>query len=254
MIKKGKLQWPQNSCYLGFDAEWTKNYKIKNGNVPFCFSIVAIESDKLDMKILRKGRTPFQYIQFYSEDKSETRLLIENAEKCAEKIEENLGTCKLCGHQISSDFGVLINIGRACGIMEMNNLMLLRREWRERLQERNNKIVDTRYDVQAAFMGKSRRLVDICRDFNMDVSQPELMNFSMTKLQNMFWESKDKCIYERIAVMNIRHSLCSAILAWLATQISLGAHIVPINVNKILQYNLKDDFSWIQSDAFKNLI
>ena len=32
MIVKGKLPFPISDSLIGFDAEWTKNYKIKNGN------------------------------------------------------------------------------------------------------------------------------------------------------------------------------------------------------------------------------
>lgn len=38
MIVKGKLPFPISDSLIGFDAEWTKNYKIKNGNVPFFYS------------------------------------------------------------------------------------------------------------------------------------------------------------------------------------------------------------------------
>lgn len=254
MIKKETLQWPVSDCYLGFDAEWVKNYKVKNGNIPFCFSLVAVEKEYMEMKRLEEGKLPFRYIQLYTEDREETVSLIKSAENCAENVEKALKTCVLCGHQMTSDLSVLINMGHALHINEVDKLVMLQQSWHVRKQDQYSKILDTRYDIQRPFMRKSRRLVDICEDFNLNVIQPELKNTSMTKLQNLFWESKDLLLYERIAVMNIRHSLCSVILAWLDEQISYGRSVLPINVNKTIHYNLKDDFAWIHSDIFKELI
>lgn len=254
MIIKGTLQWPVAGSYLGFDAEWTKNYKIKNGNIPFCFSLVAVERQLLDMKKLENGSLPFKYIQFFSEDIKETELLIEKADNCADNLVNSIGWCKLCGHQVISDFSVLVNMGQVCHTGETSNLVMLQHLWHKRKQDQYSKIVDTRYDVQKPFMGKSRRLVDICRYFHMEVTQQELQGSSMTRLQNLFWENKDWGIYERIAVMNIRHSLCSVLLTWLNEQILCGDYIPAINVNKIIYHNLQDDFSWIRSDEFMKLV
>ena len=79
MIVKGKLPFPISDSLIGFDAEWTKNYKIKNGNVPFCFSIVAVKRKSITMEHLVNGNIQFEYMQFYCENKEETVDLIKNA-------------------------------------------------------------------------------------------------------------------------------------------------------------------------------
>lgn len=254
MIKKGMLAFPEFDCLIGFDAEWTKNYKIKNGNVPFCFSIVAVRRKDLSFDRFENGDIPFHYIQFYCKSKEESVDLVALSNLYAESIIASLKTCILCGHQISSDFSVLFNYGNSNALEELLNIEKLQRMWHMRKSEARTCIVDTRYDVMHPFMGKSRRLVDMCNDFLLDVRQPELHNTSMTKLQNMFYTSEDYSIYERIAVMNIRHSLCAAVLCWLNDMICNGSQIVPININRMVYNALKDDFQWVASNDFLKLL
>ena len=254
MIKKGTLAFPAFNCLIGFDAEWTKNYKIKNGNVPFCFSIVAVRREDLSFDRLENGDVPFHYIQFYCKSKEEATDLVAFSNSYAESIIASLRTCILCGHQISSDFSVLFNYGNSNALEKLSNIEKLQRMWHMRKSGNSPCIVDTRYDVMHRFMGKSRRLVDMCNDFLLDVRQPELHNTSMTKLQNMFYTSGDYSIYERIAVMNIRHSLCAVVLCWLNDMICNGSQTAPININKTVYNTLKDDFQWVASNDFLKLL
>ena len=240
MNKKGDLIDIEDGCFIGFDAEWTKNYKIKNGNIPFCFSILTIDRSDLNIHTLEEGKIHFKYIQYYCEEKDEFREIVVLAEKWVYKILEALQNSSiLCGHQIS---------------LPLVNLEKIRCEWRERKKNNNVQIADTRYDVSQDFLGKSRRLVDMCNDFYLDVTQPELKKMSMTKLQNMYYEKKDEDIYERISVMNLRHSLCAVILYWLNQEISDSSQRMKININNSVYYNLKKDFKWIRSEEFKVLL
>ena len=254
MIVKGKLPFPISDSLIGFDAEWTKNYKIKNGTVPFCFSIVAVKRKSITMEHLVNGNIQFEYMQFYCENKEETVDLIKNANIYAGYICDSLDTCILCGHQVSSDYSVLVNMGIARDICDLDNLNKLQEIWHKRKSETKIRMVDTRYDINRGFMGKSRRLVDMCNDFFMDVRQPELNNTSMTKLQNQFYDRGDFVFYERIAVMNLRHSLSAVLLYWMNDQIKDKSQLTSVNINRIVYGNLEKDFEWIHSDIFGQLL
>lgn len=254
MKKKGSLSDIAGNCLIGFDAEWTKNYKIKNGNVPFCFSIITVDDQELNFDKLLKGNIKFKYIQYYCESREDFKELVMIADFWLERILKVLGNSVLCGHQISSDFSVLYNIGVAYDIESLKHIEQMRVEWRKRKDNNSVHVIDTRYDIDQTFLGKSRRLVDMCNDFGLDVTQPELKNMSMTKLQNNFYETKDENIYERISVMNLRHSLCAVVLYWLNGRIGNAEQRKPININKSVYNCLKNDFSWVVSKEFSILL
>lgn len=254
MKKKGSLSDIVGNCLIGFDAEWTKNYKIKNGNVPFCFSVITVDDKELSFSKLKKGNIKFKYIQYYCENREDFKELVMKADFWFDKILKVLDNSVLCGHQISSDFSVLYNIGVANDMELLIHIERMREEWRKRKENISVHVMDTRYDIDQKFLGKSRRLVDMCNDFELDVTQPELKKSSMTKLQNIFYETKDEEIYERISVMNLRHSLCAVILYWLNGKIDNAEQRKPININKIVYNCLKSDFSWVTSKEFSVLL
>jgi hypothetical protein len=251
---KGNLNDIPNNSIIGFDAEWTKNYKIKNGNIPFCFSVLVLNAKTLNMNLLEEGDINFEYIQYYCETPTEFKELILIAEEWISKILRVLNTCVLCGHQISSDFSVLYNIGKAYNVSSLVCLEKIRDEWKTRKKLDSIHIMDTRYDITKEFLGKSRRLVDMCKDFLLDVTQPELKSSSMTKLQNKFYDMHDDSIYERIAVMNIRHSLCAIVLYWLNEIIVSMEQRREININRSVYNCLHQDFEWIKSKDFSALL
>ena len=251
---KGSLTKINGNSLIGFDAEWTKNYREKNGNVPFCFSLIEINKEDINFNKLIGGKVVFNYIQYYCDDKEELDQLVAVADVWSNKIIKSLENSVLCGHQISSDFSVLYNIGIAQKIDTLSNIEELRKLWKNRREYERIGIVDTRYDISKPFLGKSRRLVDMCNDFMLDVTQPELKNKSMTKLQNQYYENKDEGIYERIAVMNLRHSLCATVLYWLNIEIMNATHRKKININQTIYNFLKNDFKWVKSEEFKSLI
>ena len=254
MVMVGSLTLPTSKSVIGFDAEWTKNYKIKNGNIPFCFSIVALPYDDIDLHNLISGEMPFRYIQFYCENQEEVANLIVEANACINCFTESMRNSILCGHQLSSDLSVLINYAHFIGVDEISSIEKLQARWHNRNEDCTSQIFDTRYDIYQDFLGKSRRLVDMSNDFLLDVSQPELGHSSMTKLHLNYLSKRDESIRERISVMNIRHSLCAAILYYLNGCVSNGGSLQPININKILNYNLSHDFKWIESTTFRELV
>ncbi len=254
MKKKGSLSDITSHCIIGFDAEWTKNYKIKNGNIPFCFSVVTVGGQELSFNKLNKGNIKFKYIQYYCENREDFKELVAIANLWLDKILNVLDNSVLCGHQISSDFSVLYNFGVANDVGSLIHIERIREEWRKRKENNPVHIMDTRYDIVQTFLGESRRLVDMCNDFELDVTQPELKKLSMTKLQNIFYETKDENIYERISVMNLRHSLCAVVLYWLNGKINNAEQRKPLNINKSIYNCLKGDFSWVASKEFSVLL
>lgn len=254
MIKKGNLDYIQNDSYIGFDSEWTKNYKIKNGNIPFCFSIIVIQKNDISFEQLMDGSLSFKYIQYYCQDKKDCFELLHFADDWSKTISSSLDSCVLCGHQISSDFGVLYNYNIAEYNTCLGNVERLRFEWKNRKNSKPAHIIDTRYDINREFLGKSRRLVDMCADFWMDVSQPELGNSSMTKLQYDYYSSKKEDIRERISVMNLRHSYSAVVLNWLDQNISSADRRQRININKSVYQSLRSDFDWVNTDYFRKLL
>ncbi|MBR6096149.1 MAG: hypothetical protein IKP82_04275 [Oscillospiraceae bacterium] len=254
MKKRGILDFPTHDCLLGFDAEWTKNYKIKNGNIPFCFSIVSVSKQEMSLNNLRSGNVKFKYIQFYCDHREDARNLVALGNSFADMILSSLDTSILCGHQMSSDFSTLYNYGKAVEVDDLYGIDQLYKMWNFRKFNERVQVFDTRYDVIRSFMGKSRRLVDVCRDFNIDVTQPELRNTSMTKLQNSFYDSGDEDIYERIAVMNLRHSFCALVLYWLNKIIKDDEDLIHFNINKSIYGSLNKDFNWVRSNDFSKLL
>ena len=99
---------------------------------------------------------------------------------------------------------------------------------------------------------QSRRLVDVCNDLLLDVTQPELRGASMTALHRRWTEHGDTTAREKITVLNLRHSLSTAIVAARAAGL---AHWQPgLNVNRLLAGQLGSDLSWTASPAFTALL
>ena len=217
------------------DFEWTKNYKIKNGNKPFCFSFVFCKSS--DLLNGAEDKLMFDFILNYIENFDEIPILINNANSILKRIMEK--NYILVGHQLSSDISVAINNSKN---NNSDNIKILRAKWKKRKNagiDTHLKIFDTRFDLGSFLIGKSRRLVDVCQECNLDVTQPELKS-SMTKMQNIFFEKHDLSIMEKLSVLNIRHSLSSTLLYHLySKQERLDKCF---NVNKALFNNLRKYF------------
>jgi hypothetical protein len=246
MIRIDKQIPLSGQVIFSFDLEWTKNYQIKNGNQPFCFSLVyfAMKSDLSEVE----KELDFGYHLRYIESKKEQSALIKEADKIISGV--NLKKGFLVGHQLSSDISVLANQSRK-GVVGIRSMQ---EAWRQRnagIKFGGLSIFDTRYDIVGVLKNKSRRLVDVCQEFKFNVAQPEI-DSSMTKMQNNFYSFGDKSIMERISVLNLRHSLSAALLF---NFFKIG--IMPskkINLNKIMQRNLQGKFKYLQDKQFLDLV
>ncbi|KWX02302.1 hypothetical protein LI90_3345 [Carbonactinospora thermoautotrophica] len=129
-----------------------------------------------------------------------------------------------------------------------------RHAWRARRDAElaTRRVVDTRYDAGHILGCASRRLVDVCTDLGLDVTQPELRGASMTALHRTWLETGRAEARERISVLNIRHSLSAALVALRAT--GRADWTGTVNVNRILAAGLDGAFAWLRSPTFTALL
>ena len=229
-------------CYIAFDCEWTKNYRVRNANEPFCFSIVSIPiTSTINENLI------FSIAYAYVDSPEESNALVAEADRLIVGLLEQGHT--FVGLQLSSDIAALSN----SVLSDTPGLTLLRNAWRERRDTGIlPRVVDTRYDLDHLLANKSRRLVDVCQEFGLLVTQPELGNSSMTALQRHFLASRDEAVRERLQILNIRHSLSCGILAALCDVEVLIR--LPLNLNRILFQNLKGRFDYLESPMFQGLL
>lgn len=247
MYSTGYLASEDKQLIVGFDLEWTKNYRIKNGNRPFCFSFVYLCS-RLDISQV-KGNMPFGFLAGYSEHEREIGELIYTADQTMGEFLKKGHI--IVGHQLPADIGVIT--GNSCHL-QLNNFPLLKERWRNRREswtDGGTRVFDTRYDLGPFLCGRSRRLVDVCNECLLDVRQPELQG-SMTAMQKTFYDSQDSAIMEKLSVLNIRHSLSAALLYYFYAHKRKPRHW--INVNRILHANLKTYYDYVNSVQFRKLL
>jgi hypothetical protein len=234
---------------ISIDTEWTKNYKEKNGNKPFNYSIIYFNDVNKDD--IKKEKYLFKFISVYIEKEDEIPELINMLNNQINPNNFKL----LIGHQIISDLHTFKNYAKHYKNIDTSNYI----NWIDYFKNRkeNKKIFDTRFDIKNRLKNKSRRLVDVCDEMKIRnqkdlYTQPELMSKSMTYLHNQFIKNNDKNIREKLSVLNLRHNL-SAILVYqlYIDNIRLRKYI---NINKILYKNLKDIFPYVKEDSFKQLI
>lgn len=231
-------------CYIAFDSEWTKNFRVKNGNRPFCFSAVALAASRRVTENMS-----FQVAYAYVDVESDAQLLVAEADRVLRQVLAQKHHV-LVGHQLSSDLAALMNF---CPETTWVGLRGARSAWRERKHMFGlQRVVDTRYDLERLLRNKSRRLVDVCNELRLGVTQPELGSSSMTALQRKFLSSRDEEIRQRLQVMNIRHSLSCGVLAMLGDRIPVYGS--PLNLNRVLYKNLRSQFDYVGSDDFKRLL
>jgi len=246
---KRELEKSGEALVIGFDLEWTKNYRVKNGNKPFCFSFVFFEKP-LKLTDLEKY-FEFGFYSCYCERSEDAQPLIERADELLGKFLRSSMRITIVGHQLSSDIAVIINYA---GEKNVPNFIKLRDLWRNRKiatdKERFVEVFDSRYDLDFLSQ-KSRRLVDVCDECKLVVVQPEIVS-SMTKMHNDFCNSGDTKTMEMLSVLNIRHSLSAMILFLLSQR--RGKLKKKTNVNKILFDNLKKYFAYVETEAFKKLL
>lgn len=239
------------------DVEWSKNYRIKDGNVPFCFSVVHVAvpaSGRVDPD--RPSGMQVRVTSRYVEDARETADLVAAA---AEDVDTALRSADVVvGHQLSSDLGVLAASGRSLGLSGdgPRRIEQARSAWHGRRGPRRDpataSVTDTRYDIGHALCRTSRRLVDVCGELNLDVAQPELRGTSMTALHRRWLDDRDEQARERITVLNIRHSLSAALVSLKASGRVRPEQ--PINVNRLLAVSLSGSLAWPLHPEFAGLV
>lgn len=237
---------------VSFDLEWTKNYKIKNGNQPFCFSFVffplAVSSTTAETTL------DFGFYLRYVESKDEIASLVDEANKILGDFLNHSSRIFIIGHQLSSDIAIVLSHSEK---KKRNNFVRLKKLWqtRKEMSQKNKsaELFDSRYDIDVLLKKKSRKLVDICKECHMGVVQPEITS-SMTKMQNDFYVSGDIKIMEKLSVLNIRHSLSAAILFLMYKEKRKAEAEKVINVNQIIYRNLANQFDYVCSEDFRKLL
>jgi hypothetical protein len=227
------------------DVEWSKNYRVPNGNRTFCYSVVwlAVPDRRRPVDLARQS---FAYTSAYVTSTNETANLVDLA---ATDIASALEAADyITGHQLCSDLAVL---AANAGPNLPASVDEARQAWRERRTDPFARIVDTRFDADAILTGRSRRLVDVCGELDLDVTQPELARKSMTALHRDWLTNNDNEARERITVLNLRHSLSTALVG-LRTA-GRGTWTGPLNVNQMLATGLGQQLSWLEHPTFRAL-
>ncbi|WP_410593638.1 hypothetical protein [Amycolatopsis sp. lyj-23] len=235
------------TLWASIDVEWTKNYQIKNGNKPFCYSVIyaAIPCGTTTTNL---ADLPFSFTSVYLEDPEETAELLASANAAVRTAFASAD--RVTGHQFTSDLGVLTN----ASVTPLPDIAAARARWLDRRTDAlaDRRVIDTRYDTDHVLTCTSRRLVDVCAELNLDVTQPELRGTSMTALHHAYLERHSDEARERISVLNLRHSLSTALVALRATgHVSWNG---TLNVNQMLATGLDGAFSWLGHRTFTDLL
>ncbi|GAB3454200.1 hypothetical protein [Actinophytocola sediminis] len=236
-----------STLWASIDVEWTKNYRIKNGNRPFCYSVVYAALPHAETSV-DLADLPFTYTSVYLEDPDETTELLTSANAALRTA--FAAADHVTGHQFTSDLGVLANASTT----PLPNVAAARSAWLDRRAGElpDRRVIDTRYDTDHILTCPSRRLVDVCTELDLDVTQPELRGTSMTALHHTYLNTGSVEARERISVLNLRHSLSTALVAQRAT--GQGHWTRTLNVNQLLATELLNTFAWLDHPTFTDLL
>ena len=239
---------PGTRTLAAIDVEWSKNYRIRGGNVPFCYSVIwlLLPADHTSTDL---GTGRFWYASAYVEKTSECAELVARADAALECLLEHASL--ITGHQLCSDLAVL---SAAATAPQPPAIAAAATAWRQRRQDTSGqpRFLDTRYDTGHILTCQSRRLVDVCADLRLDVTQPELRGTSMTALHRRWLDLGDTAAREKITVLNLRHSLSTALVAARAAE--LARWQPGLNVNRLLARELGDAFGWLAHPVFTALL
>jgi hypothetical protein len=238
---------PGTRLLAAIDVEWSKNYRVKNGNVPFCFSVAWIPVPGVGEDAVPLA-SRFWYTSVYVQDDGEREDLIDAADAALGCLAGRASM--IAGHQLCSDLAVLA----AAGGGESPAINAAAAAWRQRRDAPVGQpcFLDTRYDAGHVLACTSRRLVDVCADLRLDVTQPELRGASMTALHRRWTEHGDVMAREKITVLNLRHSLSTAIVA--ARAAGLARWQPGLNVNQLLARELGSELAWTADPVFTALL
>ena len=238
---------PGASVLAAVDVEWSKNYHVTNGNVPFCYSVIWLALPASDPPV-DLGRARFSYTSAYVAHPAETQDLVASADRSVGRVLDRADI--VAGHQLCSDLAVLTR----AAARPLPAVALMRAAWQQRRHPGPSRpaVIDTRYDIGHLLFGASRRLVDVCADLRLDVTQPELRGISMTALHRRWTDAGDIRAREKISVLNLRHSLSTALAALYAA--GVGRWDPGLNVNQMLAAGLRGAFAWTADPAFTALL
>lgn len=235
------------TLWASIDVEWTKNYRITNGNRPFCYSVVYIAMPYTTAPI-DPDELPFSYTSVYVEDPDETRALLASANDAVHAAFDTAD--RITGHQFTSDLAVLANASPD----PLPAVATARETWLERRNHdlADRRVIDTRYDTDHVLTCRSRRLVDVCTELRLDVTQPELRGTSMTALHRAWLTDRAPEARDRVSVLNLRHSLSTALVALRVTNRACWSGT--LNVNRLLAAGLDGAFAWLDHPTFTGLL
>lgn len=251
------LQWPDTPFarperffgaserfVVALDVEWTKNYQVKNGSRPFCYSLVLLRWPEDGLNLATYPVT-FGFKSVYVTSADDEAALIASLDN---DLQAWLASDSLLtGHQLSSDLSVVKNAASQATMAGVDGAYDC---WRTR-REKDGRVFDTRYDVDHLPLGASRRLVDVCDDLKLDVTQPELARGSMTKLQRDFLDTGNELLREQLLTLNVRHSLSTAMVACLGLGlVGMGA----TNVNQLVHQEMWDLVEYVRGSQFERLL
>jgi hypothetical protein len=232
---------------VAIDVEWTKQYRTGGGNVPFCYSVLWLAIPEGGSTITVES-APFSYTALYVEDVSETQDLVARADAALVQVAAHADL--IAGHQLCSDLAIL---AAAAGAVSPG-VAAMRAAWHQRRRAGPDepRILDTRYDTGHLLSGASRRLVDVCAELRLEVTQPELRGTSMTALHQRWLDRGEASAREKISVLNLRHALSTALVAVRAA--GLGHWQEGLNVNQMLAAGLAGAFGWLDDPVFTALL
>ncbi|MER7456318.1 hypothetical protein [Micromonospora sp. NPDC126480] len=240
---------PGTRLVASIDVEWSKNYRIKNGNQAFCYSIVWLTVPIGDGSpvLLDTGRLPVACTSLYLDSDAERGDLV--AAAAADIAAATEAADLITGHQLCSDLAVL---AANAGPRPPAALLAARQAWRDRRTDTARQVLDTRFDADHVLFGRSRRLVDVCGELDLDVAQPELARKSMTALHRDWLTNRDVQARERITVLNLRHSLSTALVGLRAAGELTWPK--PVNVNTMVATALAGRVGWLDHPTFRALL
>ena len=227
------------------DVEWSKYYRVRGGNVPFCYSVTWLT---LPQRARQAGHGRVLVHLRLRPGPSETGDLAASADRALRHALDHASL--IAGHQLSSDLAVLAAAARA----PHPGITAAQTAWRRRRQHDPGgpRFLDTRYDTGHILRCASRRLVDVCADLSLDVTQPELRGTSMTALHRRWLEQADTAAREKITVLNLRHALSTALVA--ARAAGLANWPPGLNVNTMLAAGLDGTLGWPIDPVFTALL
>jgi hypothetical protein len=237
---------PQMMLAVAADVEWSKNYRARNGNVPFCYSVTWL-AVPADGSTAETDAARFWYRSAYVRDASQTASLVTSASETLAGLLTHAAL--IAGHQLCSDLAVLAAHGGAAPA----GITAAQAAWRHRRRPMSGpRILDTRYDIGHLLTGPSRRLVDVCAELGLDVTQPELRGTSMTALHRRWLHDGDIAAREKITVLNLRHALSTTLVAVRAAR--LGHWQPGLNVSRLLAAELDGTIGWLADRVFTALL